>query len=680
MCSNSDMLNYKVIFIMNRLYLTLSIILFFQFSSPVNAQISLDCNDNADQLVNYLVDGVAFSNATVSGFDCSMGYFEGEDLNIDIPSGIVMATGGLTGGFSSIVIDPGGTELQGGAGIDADLTQQLEIVGASATNLNDLIIIEFDFETTSDEIVFEYVFASLEYTGYTCSQFNDIFGFFLSGPGINGPFSNNAINLALVPDNEAQTSFTDSPVIINTINSGVPSGGDSTPCDDIDPNWEDYSVFFNANPDLDQINFNGFTVPLIATASVIPCETYHIKLAIADVSDGALNSGVFLAENSFSSVGISVNQQSDYSPYIGNDSTLVEGCMDGEIVFELSETINTNSVIDYVVSGTAESGVDYEDIGSQVIIPAGETSVTIPIVPLYDGIAEGMEDLVVTTIISDGCTEEERDYVFNFVDRMELYVDIPSDTAFCPGDDAIIINPYFSGGIFPIEAQWYYEGGLYSNEESITILPENVGTYSFSAVDLCDSEVYAEIFTYILEPEEPLIISTAFNDLDVCVDDQVTTEVYINGGIGAYDIEWQLDGMLYSNSMNFDIPTDVPFDYNFIIDVSDDCSNEFSQEININVLDCFVPNVFTPNNDGVNDYWFIDVGDDVKNVRVKVYNRWGQLIYTSTHYELCDEETGEYCWNGKDMSENEYCPNGIYYYTVELKDGRNHKGSFSIFR
>ena len=46
---------------------------------------------------------------------------------------------------------------------DADLSQQLEIVGATATNLNDLIIIEFDFETTSDEIVFEYVFASLEY-------------------------------------------------------------------------------------------------------------------------------------------------------------------------------------------------------------------------------------------------------------------------------------------------------------------------------------------------------------------------------------------------------------------------------------------------------------------------------------------------------------------------------------
>ena len=43
-----------------------------------------------------------------------------------------------------------------------------------------------------------------------------------------------------------------------------------------------------------------------------------------------------------------------------------------------------------------------------------------------------------------------------------------------------------------------------------------------------------------------------------------------------------------------------------------------------------MPNVFTPNNDGVNDYWLVDLGDDVTNVRVNVYNRWGQMVYTST--------------------------------------------------
>ena len=90
---------------MNRLNIILSTILLFLLTNPIDAQISLDCNDNADQLVNYLVDGVEFSNATVSGFDCSTGYFEGDDLNINIPR-IVMATGGLLGGASSIVPDP----------------------------------------------------------------------------------------------------------------------------------------------------------------------------------------------------------------------------------------------------------------------------------------------------------------------------------------------------------------------------------------------------------------------------------------------------------------------------------------------------------------------------------------------------------------------------------------------
>ena len=247
-------------------------------------------------------------------------------------------------------------------------------------------------------------------------------------------------------------------------------------------------MFFNANPNLDQINFNGFTVPLIATASVVPCETYHIKLAIADVSDGILNSGVFLSENSFSSIGISVNQESEYSPYIGNDSTLVEGCMNGDIVFELTDVINTNSVIDYVVSGTAENGVDYLDIGNQVIIPAGETQVTIPILPIYDCITEGMEELVVTTTISDGCKEEERDYIFNFVDRLELYVDIPSDTAFCPGDDEITLIHILVVVYFQLKLNGIMRV-VFIRIRAINNFPDNVGTYTFSAVDLCDSEV-----------------------------------------------------------------------------------------------------------------------------------------------------------------------------------------------
>ncbi len=132
--------------------------------------------------------------------------------------------------------------------------------------------------------------------------------------------------------------------------------------------------------------------------------------------------------------------------------------------------------------------------------------------------------------------------------------------------------------------------------------------------------------------------------------------------------------------MNFDVPTDVPYEYNFQLEASDNCLNVARQDFTIDVVDCFVPNVFTPNNDGKNDYWYVNFGDVVYNVRVDIYNRWGQLIYNAVHYELCDEETGDYCWNGVNMSTSEACTEGIYYYTIELLDGRKHRGHFNIIR
>ena len=144
-------------------------------SLNVSAQITGNCNapyNTPESLVDILIgEGVEYSNVSYSGFDCSAGFFEGTS-NIGFASGLVMATDGVES------ITPGGFGGGfGGAGVDVDLTEQLTIVGASATNLNNLIVLEFDFIPTSDVVTFEYVFASNEYPGYTCSQFNDIFGF-----------------------------------------------------------------------------------------------------------------------------------------------------------------------------------------------------------------------------------------------------------------------------------------------------------------------------------------------------------------------------------------------------------------------------------------------------------------------------------------------------------------------
>ena len=646
------------------------------FCNTINAQIITNCTppyDNATSLVNLLVDGVPFSNATLTGFDCAAGFFDGTNTNLDLSSGFAMCTGGID------MLTGLGANTQG-TGSDPDLVTQLQLVNSASTTVNNVIVLEFDFEPNSDQIAFQYVFGSEEYPGYTCSDFNDIFGFFLSGPGINGPFSNNGINLAMIPDPNNPGSYTDTPVMINSINSGVSSSGNNGPCDDIDENWQDYAVFFTNNPNEETVNMPGFTVPLTATSSVIPCETYHIKLALANVSDQALQSAVFLLENSFSSTGTFIESSSDYGPWSGNDTTLVEGCFDGELTFGLTETIQTDYVIDFVVGGTATEGVDFETMGSQAIISAGDLLTSIPLVPFYDGIVEGNETLSVFATVTDGCAEEEMEFNFLIVDRMPMYMDSLPDTAFCPGDLAITINPSISGGIQPMSYQWLYNGATYSNQEIITIQPNNIGFYTFQANGLCDSEVSDSFESYLLEPELPLTILSTYNSIEACLGDVLNTEILLAGGIGEPDFMWYIDGLPYNDTLNFTVPTELPYDYNLELIVSDQCSNSTSDQFRFNVVDCIKANVFTPNADGQNDFFYLNFGDVVDNVRISIYNRWGELVYTSINYELCDENSGNHCWDGTHISGGEPCIEGSYFYTIELLDGRNHKGFFTLFR
>jgi len=177
-----------------------------------------------------------------------------------------------------------------------------------------------------------------------------------------------------------------------------------------------------------------------------------------------------------------------------------------------------------------------------------------------------------------------------------------------------------------------------------------------------------------------LVVYSNDTDLEACVGDDFSLEVFLDGGWGEYHTEWYLNDVLYSDTMNFKVPTLALAEYNFELKASDECSNEVRQDFMIDVVECLRPNVFTPNDDGENDYWYVNFGDVVGNVRVDIYNRWGQLVYNATHYELCDELTGSHCWDGTDMFTKELCSEGVYFYTIELLDGRKERGYFSLFR
>ena len=550
------------------------VFLFFHYLSF--SQIIGNCNapyNNADGLVNILVgEGVEFSNAVFSGFDCSAGLFNGTS-NIGFESGLVMATDGLEsigpgvgGGFGTI------------AGVDADLTLQLEMVGATATNVNNLIVIEFDFIPTSDVVTFEYVFASNEYPGYTCSQFNDIFGFFLSGPGIIGGFSNNAINIALVPDPNNLDEYTDTPVIINTINSGISSSGDSSPCDNIDPNWTDYSIFFTDNSAATTVSYPGFTVPLIATANVTACETYHIKLAVADCADGALNSAVFLQENSFNSPPpieyiIESNLVSVLNPNSTYIDNLYEGCGSASIIFERPEGIDGDIVFDYQVTGSAIQNTDYiiTNAGfNQITMLNGQPNISLDVLTIEDLTDEPVEEIIIEILPVDyGCYESNPDTIeFELFDQPELFLSVSQDVLLdCPGDEALL-NSLATGGVGGLmEAPFSVPPYLYqwielSQGPNLVASPDIPSNYCIQATDVCGQIVSDCIFVDV-ETYEDLIISsdivyTCYNEIEeLCLNTE--------GGNSPFSFLW-------SNGSNETCIEDLPGIYSIL--VIDECGIE----------------------------------------------------------------------------------------------------------
>jgi len=67
------------------------------------------------------------------------------------------------------------------------VTPDLSVLAAGFQTF-DASILEFDFIPQSDTLKFNYIFGSEEYPEYVNSGYNDVFGFFISGPGIAGPF------------------------------------------------------------------------------------------------------------------------------------------------------------------------------------------------------------------------------------------------------------------------------------------------------------------------------------------------------------------------------------------------------------------------------------------------------------------------------------------------------------
>lgn len=281
-------------------------------------------------------------NQAVTMNDRFWGYFNKTTSNFPFQEGIVLTTGFARKAGNN----PEANVLSdgNGGGSDPDL---IAAIGATTT-INNAAILEFDFVPSSTQMKFNYIFASEEYTGsFPCppTQYDDAFALLLKP---NTPGSTYT-NLAVLPGGAG-------PVSVTNILPG------SFPCGPINGNY-----FGSLSPNA--TNYNGITAPLTAEATVIPGQSYHIKMVVADARDSIYGSAVFLQAGSFD-IGLSI----------------VDGAGN-----PLPETINVCDNTPQVLTAltSAVPGTTYQWLRNDVPIP-GATNVS------YTAILPGVYKVQVT--------------------------------------------------------------------------------------------------------------------------------------------------------------------------------------------------------------------------------------------------------------------------------------------
>ena len=524
--------------------------------------------NNSNHLINNVLlgGGVSANNVTYQGDPIQVGFFNAINSNLGIDSGVVLSTGDI------IDLDPNGFgsgNIPFSTNSDPDLLNIANSVPPlinqpfNVSGIFDVATLEFDFIPNSDTLSFNYVFGSNEYLTWINSEYNDVFGFFISGPGISGPYSspssfpNGSINIANVPNSSPPL-----PITISSVNNLLNS---------------QYYID-NQSTFPQTISCNGFTTSFTANTVVQCGEIYHIRLALADGSDANLDSWVFLEAGSFSSNGsVSVS-----SGIANSDTLLYEGCNAAYFTFDRPDASN-DFVVYFDVGGTATPSLDYPEISDSLIIPAGQFSDTLFIYPNLDTISESTET-VVLNVIYERCSGSFDTTTANIYisDYPPLFLSLPDSLNICSElFESAMIQSEWGGGIEPKSLIW--SNG--ANQDSIIVSPDSTQYFILNIVDGCNQEISDSTLVWNQCPIENI-------------------------------------------------------------------------------------NVFTPNSDGINDF-FVPVNlDDYPNPSVLIYNRWGKLVYVNEDYQ--NDWTGTHYESGDKLKE------GIYYYIVDPESKKYNYNSTLI--
>ena len=673
---------------MNTFKNTISVLLFALVIQFGNAQnISVDEGYTPQDLVeDVLINSTCANvfNVSVSGgnFDTgekSFGYFDGTGTTFPFQNGIILSTGKINNapGPNAYLSDDGGGMGWNG---DPDLNDALGL-----SNTFNATVLEFDFVPLGNRISFDYIFSSEQYLSSPSSNqcnYTDGFAFLLKR---NGDISYQ--NLAVIPG-------TTTPVKVNTVR------GPGTICPPAN------AAYFDAfNGTNHPTNFNGQTKVLKAESDVIPGETYHIKLVIADEGNYRFDSAIFLGGGSF-----------NFGIDLGDDRLIATGnpLCPGETL---------------TVDATQVGATDYQWFQNTVAIP-GATNSTYTItsagdytVDIFYGTTcspptetlkiEYAESLVINQNSftecdaddnQDGKTVFDLDAIKNqlFTNLPAGYVisffEIPTSTTALPVNytNTIPNNQTIYARIMNVQSCYSdYPVNLRVNTFGTVLVDETIGLCEDAILTLDAGSGFTSYEWNTNPPQFTQQITvnsggiyevTLTNALNCAKTKTFTIEA---SGIATIE-EIIINDFRENNSATIQISASSLGDYEFSLDgVNYQDSNIFSNlnagEYTVYVQDkkgCGIvfetfyildyPKYFTPNGDGYNDTWNIKNLDkrNLENSIITIFDRYGKLIK-----QVSGANEG---WNG--TFNGEILPSTDYWFTIELTNGKTIKGHFALKR
>lgn len=316
--------------------------------------------------------------------------------------------------------------------------------------------------------------------------------------------------------------------------------------------------------------------------------------------------------------------------------------------------------INFATSGSLCDGGEVEISTNSFNTFLWSTGETIPSIKI------GEENIYAVTVTDDNNCEIQNEILIEIPD-IEINYQVVQPSCYGVSDGNIQIENVFGGTepyTFSLNGEPFQQSFSFGNLGG--------GTYNLIAEDINGCQKQIEIT--IIQPVEPTL--EIQNYYEINLGDSLELQLITN--ISNPSISWQP-----STYLNCDTCLNVianPFQsvfYEIIASDINGCMIKNTVEIEVDQkLDVFIPNAFSPNDDGFNDLFSIYGGSSISNINyLKVFDRWGELVYERENFLPNNTGIG---WDGR--FKNKKMLDGVYIYIVEVEriDGSKHSLSGEV--